>query len=189
MNVIRASMLALIGFVPSVTVGWTEPVQAPQSIQINETADSYELSVPISRLIMTVPKAGLKQDKDVKGGSTEGPTYFNFQDRTLNLVISGWFEPEGAFVGIEKFWQRETEAWSRRGLPAPQRVTFQKIEGWEAIVYDIPFSLGSNSHIRAQWVEAGTWIDVHMSITSEHPSSESRDKLTAVLKAIKVSKK
>jgi hypothetical protein len=187
MNVIRASLLTLIGVVLSVTIGWTEPAQAQQSIQINENGDNYELSVPISRLTMSVPKDGLMQDKS--SGGREGPTYFYLQDPTLNLIISGWFEPEAAFAGIKKLWQSETEAWSRRGLPAPQRVTFEKIEGWEVILYDIPFGPGSNSHIRAQWVEGGTWIDLHLSITSRQPSKESRDQLMAVLKAIKVSKR
>ncbi len=81
------------------------------------------------------------------------------------------------------------QEWNRRGLPEPQDVSFVKIGNWDAIVYDIAFSQGSNSHIRAHLLEAGTWIDIHLSISSERRSPENRARLQDLLKAIQVKEK
>ncbi len=63
-----------------------------------------------------------------------------------------------------------------------------KSDGWEAVAYDIPVPLQTekNSHIRAYWVQAGTWIDLHLSLTSKAENVELREKLTKLLKSIQV---
>jgi hypothetical protein len=48
---------------------------------------------------------------------------------------------------------------------------------------------GSNSHLRAELAEKGTWIDVHMSITSDRSSAESRATLLEALNQIQVNEK
>ena len=65
-------------------------------------------------------------------------------------------------------------------------MSFAKISDWEAVLYDMALPFGSNSHIRAQWVQAGTWIDLHLSITSDLTIAENRTKLKRVLKSISV---
>jgi len=159
------------------------------TIQINETASDYVLTVPASRLIMTLSKGGLSQKKYSLGGSTDHPRYFYFEDQALHLIVSGWFEPEQKFAGIKKFWADETNTWKQRGLPEPRDASFVKLGNWDAIVYDIQIPNGTNSHIRAHWLQAGTWIDIHLSITSNRPSLETRAKLESLLKNISVKEK
>ncbi len=142
-----------------------------ETIQINELKEGYELTVPVSQLVMTIPKGGLSQKNIPLGGSTDSPRYFNFEDKALHLIISGWFEPAQRYSGIKKSWDEDRKEWNRRGLPDPQDVSFV------------------NSHIRAHWLQAGTWIDIHISMTSDRPSVESRAKLAALLKTIQVREK
>ena len=58
-----------------------------------------------------------------------------------------------------------------------------------ALLYDMALPGGSNSHLRAHWVQAGTWIDLHLSITSQRTSAENRALLKSVLKSIRVRQK
>lgn len=154
----------------------------PDALQVVAQEKAYVLSVPVSRLVMFIPRGKLVSTKNPLGGAAGSPRYFYFVDRAFN--ISGWFEPAQSFPGIQKFWEDETQAWNRKGLPAPKDVAFKKIEGWDAIIYDSPSPLGNNSHIRAHWVQAGTWIDIHLSMTSSHPSGDIRSMLETFLKAI-----
>ncbi len=154
-------------------------------LQIKKVNDFYVLSVPVSRLIMDIPLGSLTIGEKA-GGSTQSPRYFNFYDKANGLVISGWFEPEHAFSGINQFWKAETASWKQRGLPSPQNTTFTKIGNWDSIIYDVEFPSGNNSHIRAHWLQAGTWIDIHLSITNSLQSETNRKKLNQILATIKV---
>jgi hypothetical protein len=138
---------------------------------------------------MTIPEGGLSQEKNTRGGSTDSPRYFYLEDKALQLIISGWFEPSKGFRGIKSFWEDEIRAWKRGGLPEPHNILFTKIANWDAILYDISIPKGSNSHIRAHWLQAGTWIDIHLSMTSDRPSSEVRNTLQSLLKNIRVKEK
>jgi hypothetical protein len=161
---------------------------APRSdiLQVRELAQSYELSVPASRLVVTLPKGSLFRATNQRGGSADNPRYFFFEDPANHIFVSGWMESERGFSGIKAFWENETTAMGRRGLPAPQDVLFTRIGNWEAILYDQPIPIGTNSHIRAHWLQAGTWIDMHISIAFDGSSAESRAKVMALLKTIQV---
>lgn len=159
-----------------------------ESLEISELNNTYVLKVPVSRLTMIIPKAGLSPGKNT-GGAADSPRYFYFEDKASGLIISGWFEPQQAFSGMKKFWQAETDAWKRKGIPDPQNVSFVKIGGWDAITYDMPIASGSNPHIRAHWLQAGTWIDIHLSITSSRSRQEAGAQLQSLLKAIQVKEK
>ena len=87
--------------------------------------------------------------------------------------------PAQGFSGIREFWESETAQWRAMGLPDPQAVSFARYSDWEAVIYDIAFPSGSNTHIRAHWVQAGTWIDLHLSISTDRPIAENREKLKA----------
>lgn len=188
LRLLRVLFLMLIVVLPCSSVSQADDAKAV-TLQIAEQKEAYELSVPVSQLIMTIPKGGLAQTKTAVGGSTASPRYFLFEDKAIHLIISGWFESDDGFKGIKAFWKNETNAWSRGGLPAPQDVSFEKIGNWDAIIYDISVPSGSNSHIRAHWVQAGTWIDIHISLTSERPSAGSRARLKTFLNSILVKEK
>jgi hypothetical protein len=69
-------------------------------------------------------------------------------------------------------------------------VSFE-IGDWDSVLYDIPYPLGkfTNSHLKAHWLQGGTWIEVHLSLTAATPSAETRDKLMALFKAFVVAEK
>jgi hypothetical protein len=155
-----------------------------QTLVVAESGGSYRLSVPISQLVMTMPRGGLAATQYPASAS---PRYFQFEDASRGVMLSGWFEPAGSFRGIDAFWKSETGEWQKRGMPEPLNVSMAKIGQWDAIAYDIAVPQISNTHIRAHWVQANTWIDVHVSVTSREPVEAARRRAMEVLNGIVVS--
>lgn len=160
-----------------------------EAIQITRQDNNFLLTVPVSRLTMSIPAAGLTQRNNAIGGSTDSPRYFYFHDSAKGLTISGWFEHEQGYKGVKKLWESDTDAWKKRKLPEPRDVTFTRIGNWETIFYDNEVPAGTNSHIRAHWVQAGTWIDIHLSVVSKQSSKQARAEIEALLKTITVAEK
>lgn len=158
---------------------------AANTLQIRESAQGHELLVPAGRLVMSLPKS-LTRANNPFGGAANHPGYFYFTDHKAFLNLSGWFEPQQKYTGVKALWEGEVKEWARKGLPQPKDVYFEKIDKWEVVLYDIPNPVGSSAHIRAHWVQGGTWIEMHVSITSKSPAAESRAKLIELLKGIQV---
>jgi glucan phosphorylase len=158
------------------------------TLQVTELDSSYQLSVPVSQLIMTIPKGNFLQKNNAGGGSADSPRYFYFEDKKQGMIASGWFESSEGYSNFSKLWNDEKKSWQSNNLPMPTNETIFKSDGWEAVAYDIPVPLqaGNNSHIRAYWVQAGTWIDLHLSLTSKAENVELREKLTKLLKSIQI---
>jgi hypothetical protein len=165
------------------------PDRSQESIAITTQGDNYVLTVPISRLTMTLPAGGFVRRESNIGGGTANPRYFYFEDRAAGVILSGWFEPDRLYEGAKAQWAKDTDAWKKRDLPEPRNVAFTKVGNWEVINYDIAIPRGTNTHIRAHLVQAGTWIDLHVSITSSGTSAENRAKLAALLRSISVRQK
>ena len=155
-------------------------------IVIIEEPKAFVMTVPVSQLVMLIPKEGFTQGNTHRADATASSRYFYFEDKSKVIFISGWFEAQSEFPGMTKFWEGNIAAWSQKKLPAPANVTFKKIGGWDAVVYQMPQSSGSNSNIRAEWLAAGTWIDLHMSIASESLAAESVRQLESLLARIRV---
>jgi CDP-diacylglycerol pyrophosphatase len=83
----------------------------------------------------------------------------------------------------------------------PERLTIiQKSgNGWNTVFYsyrmnDYTVERFNNNgpeyvnsvHVNAYWIQAGTWIEIHISISSDLPDDEARAKLENVLETIKV---
>ncbi|HEV7426117.1 MAG TPA: hypothetical protein VGQ46_07090 [Thermoanaerobaculia bacterium] len=161
----------------------------PDRLTVTALADKYEITVPVSSLLMAIPKEHFMPAPDLPGGATASRRYFQLADATKNLIVSGWFEPQEEFKGIETFWAGETAAWKQNKLPSPEAVEFKKIGTWDTVAYQIPLASGSNPHIRAHWLQAGTWIDLHLSMTSDLSKQESMRLLASFLSQIRVSAK
>jgi hypothetical protein len=170
------------------TTGGTRP---SEKMEIKAAADSYGLSVPVSKLILTLPRGNWSlKDQSTGGGALASPRYFYFEDRKeASLILSGWFESDRLFTSVSKLWEQDVQTWKKRGLPEPVNVSFEKLGGWDTILYDHNFGSTVNSHLRAHWVQSGTWIDVHVSTTTKGTSAENRKRLRAVLKGISISGK
>ena len=121
----------------------------------------------------------------IAGAKSTGPT----ASMTVGEALERWFEHAQKFAGVKNFWAEETAQWRRNNLPEPRDVSFTKIGGWDAIAYEVPAGAGTSSHIRGHWVQSETWIDLHLSITSDRPASESRTALVAFLETLDVSQK
>lgn len=177
------ALLALVVSAPS------GHAQSSEHLFVSTTEESYILSAPVSRLELTIPRSGGWVQKAVNiGGSTASPRYFYFEGGN-GLIVSGWFEPSGRYRGIEEFWNQELSAWPRTRLPEPTDVSIEKLGNWDVVSYQVPVPMGASAHARAHWVQAGTWIDVHVSVTSNAPYSESRQVIEALLKSLGVREK
>ena len=189
MQIIRKSLLAatllIVGGCSA--PGGTRP---NESIEIREAGDSYSLTVPVSRLTMSLPKGNWARKVKSTGGSTDNPRYFYFEDtKEASLLLSGWFEPDRRFKGARSHWEADTQSWKKQGLPEPVNVSFVKLGDWDAVMYDHNFGKVVSSHLRAHWVQSGTWIDLHLSTTTYRSSAENRKKLRSLLRGISISEK
>ena len=186
----RVLFITLFIFLLFSTIGNAGPSKSA-TIEITEMGQNYQLTVPVSRLVMTIPKGVLEQKENRKDGSTESPRYFYFEGKggSFHLVLSGWFESEKSFPGIKKLWEEKKTNFNRSGQQDPQDVSFEKIGDWDVIIYESPMSGATISNISAHLVQAGTWIELHLSNTSDRPKSESRAKLVDLLKTIQVKEK
>ncbi len=155
---------------------------------ITERPDAYVLTVPVSRLVMTIPKEGFTAGTSPRSDATASRRYFYFEDTAKRLFISGWFEAQSEFPGMAKFWEENTAAWSKKKMPALADVTFKKIGGWDAVLFQSPQPAGIISNIRAEWVSGGTWIDLHISAASDS-TAENQSNLESLLARIHVREK
>ncbi len=184
----QARSIALLLLISFCSVTPSIAAEAPRQItlQVTDTVDGYVLSVPVSRLVMTIPKGHLVQVRETASGLNESPRYFFLEDKGRALIVSGWFESSEGYSDFNKYWKEEKDSWRSQKLPTPVNEKFFKSGGWEGVFYDIAASSGANSHIRAHWVQAGTWIDLHISLTSKSANSRSREQLLEFLKTIQV---
>lgn len=189
MHILKAAALSIVIALGAAQPAVAEQAKPEESIKISKIKGGFELTVPVSRLVLTLPGNGLVQIGNSPGSENNGPRYFYFEDKTRGLIVSGWFEPENGFPGIKQFWKDETDAWKQHGLPEPQNVAFSQVGKWNAIAYDIALPGVNNTHLRAHWLQAGTWIDLHFSLTSKLSGAEGRARLEALLKSAQVKEK
>lgn len=184
---VRMLFIALLGLA---CVERAPAAAADEKIQVLERDGAIMLTVPVSRLAMLIPKQeAVTLVSNAASGGSNSPRYFYFEDRKAGIIASGWFESAGGYSNAKNLWAEETATWKKKGLPEPSNVQFQPIGKWDAITYELPVPSGANTHIRAQWVEAGTWIDLHLSMTSVRPLADCQAALMALLNSILVREK
>ncbi|MGV8078903.1 MAG: hypothetical protein AB2L22_02415 [Syntrophales bacterium] len=160
---------------------------SPQAVQIGKRDGQYVLTAPPSRIVLSFPQNGLMPDKSAGGGGgTDNPGYFYFDGGDSVIILSGWFEPAGAFEGREKYFATIRNKLSHLGPVLVENITTRKIGFWDVMTYSMfpkakPEWVQFN--LRASCVREDTWIDLHIS------SSISRDKLIAFLKSVQIETK
>jgi len=139
---------------------------------------------------MTMPQGSLQETVVLpKHGATDSPRYFIFEDAAHQLIISGWFESDDGFSGVKKYWAETITSRKKQNVPDALDVSFESIGSWKTILWDTAVQVNGSSNIEAHWVQHGTWIDLHLSLTSNDSQAERRNKLRDALKTIEVSEK
>ena len=153
--------------------------------------DKIEITVPASKLLLTIPKGGFGDVDAARSGAQKNPRYFNLADLDKGLVISGWIEPASAFAGFKKFWEGEFGAMKKSGMVPTGEPVPMNTGDWVAMAYEFPLPAGNgtNSHLRAELVKDGTWVDLHISITGSMTVPEARAATLGLLRSIVVTKK
>lgn len=155
--------------------GCTSPeVPASDRVLVSELPDRFEVTVPKSCLVLSIPKGDRHPSTAQERGATASPRYFMLSGSSTGSVISGWFEPASQVTDLRASWQEEMQGIKRNGYGAPKDVTEIEVNGMRTILHSIPVPTGSSAHSRSSQVRAGTWIDLHVSVTGNQSESQAR---------------
>ena len=116
----RELMMALVASSVVITpmAGTATPVEQP--LAITETEDSFRLSVPVSRLVMTIPRGDFTVVHESGSGATASSRYFHFEDAphaySVPLVSAPSATSRRAPFGGTRTWRRACSATCRRPL-------------------------------------------------------------------------
>jgi hypothetical protein len=168
------------------TVANAGDAPASERLTVTDKGSAYELTVPVGRLMLTIPKGHFVQSSPAAGSSS--PRYFFLEDKQAGVIVSGWFEPAQGFQGMETFWAGERDDLKAHGFE-PEDVVLDGAGKWKIVAYDVRAGEARQSNIRAEWVEAETWIDLHLSQTSKLETNAMRKQLRDCLASIQVSLK
>jgi hypothetical protein len=165
-------------------------VQTPP-VQIKTNNQGVLIGNAKTKIKLLIPSKNLKEVKEQRGGGQSNPGYFYFIDTKINLHMSGWFEPAEKFQydGSMEFWASEYSRYRKEDVLNSE---FKKSGIWELFIYDIPvpkeFPNACSSHMRAHFLQDGIWIDLHLSITANKPSSVLHDELIAYINTLQIIK-
>lgn len=160
---------------------------ADEKLVMKETDDAFELSVPVSRLVLVIPREGLAIPFEPGRPAARSPRYFHLADRDHGVSVSGWIESAETYKGVDALWKEQNEAWAQSHAPLPSKEpAFLKVDKWDTIIYDLDVPRGVDTHIRCEWVELGTWIDMHIAVTNYDKIEVARARAMSLLKDIKV---
>jgi hypothetical protein len=144
----------------------------------------YELTASWSNLLIAIPKIGMSSP-------LVEATRSHFELSNLNdmVIISGWFEPETKFPGVQKVWQGNLKGWKKKNIPTPQNVSFGDSGKWQTVEYSVITDTFQQFNIESHRVQAGTWIHLHLSISEQKIDLEMKTKLHEYLEQIKIRQK
>jgi hypothetical protein len=151
-------------------------------------AGPFMFTVPESQVIVKVSDPSLRPDDAARTRQR----YFKLERRDPMLILSGWLEPASSYKGLKEFWRSESRLPAYAGALAPTGVEMLRIGPWEVVAFDVPLPVpggATQANVRAERVQAGTWIDLHLSTTSTRPSATLRAELLAALRQVEVVEK
>ena len=156
-----------------------------ESIDAWQAGDFYFVTVGVSKLVMMMPKGDLLPHP----ASNESSRYSMFAARDDSLIVSGWFEPDRLFPGIDEYWKQKIASSRKAGIPAERDVQFSKLGNWQVITYEVEVPNVTSTHMLAHWVQSGTWIELHLSTTTTGLAADNRANLTEFLQGISVTER
>jgi hypothetical protein len=167
--------MRVTSFCVAVLVGtlWSLPACArsadpSEGISIAVVVDHFELTVPVGRATMLLPKGNFEVRKMNIGGAGSSPRYFFFEDSTSGAIVAGWFESaeRASDPGktLRQSWPKEADSLTKAGM-GPTHVENKTVGDWVAITYTVTSKDEVGSHVRASRIIADTWVDLHLSVT------------------------
>jgi hypothetical protein len=116
--------------------------------------------------------------------SVDGAESGSYWQRTV-----GWLEPARKIADVKQTlqtsWREESAHLNTVGME-PSAVEVGETEDWATIAYQIANKHGSSVHIRASRIVADTWIDLHLSVTSEATAADNRVLVAQILKSMTI---
>ena len=157
-------------------------VPGSESILITEREQVINITIPISKLAIDVPK-GRFQFVPVPGALRYAiePSFFQFEDQARGVRLAGWFEPAARFQGVKDDAQ-----------VAHQNVELKKVGKWDVVSYEWTPRQFALAHHSAHLVEGGSWIVLHLSYLSAAPKrslAEQHALLDEIILSIQISEK
>lgn len=188
------ALLAVVASAAGTTaVAADSPVSAdPARLVVEQRGDEFVLSVPVSRLSLSFPSKGLIQNiPSSTAVGNQHPRYFMFTEETSGALLTGWIESADNYGGFDAFWKDELRSLSRIPQFKPRNIRTGKVGTWEIAAYDVnlPIKGASNTHLRAEWVSMGAWIDIHISVTTTKPMEMARAEALRLLESLRVGEK
>ena len=146
----------------------------------------FTFTMPQSRVVVKVSDPSLLPD-----AAAAKPNYFKLTRQEPLLIVSGWLEPAQQYKGLNAFWEGESRSPVYAGARAPTRVETLREGAWEVVAFDVSLPGAIQSNLRAERIEAGTWIDLHLSAVARAtiPSTKLRAELLAALRQVQVLQK
>jgi hypothetical protein len=144
----------------------------------------FTFTMPQSRVVVKISDASLLPD----AAASAKPNYFKLTRQEPLLIFSGWLEPEQQYKGLNAFWESESRSPVYAGARAPIRVEMLREGKWEVVAFDVSLPGVVQSNLRAERVEAGTWVDLHLSTIARDtiPPAKLRAGLLAALRQVQV---
>lgn len=146
----------------------------------------FTFTVPQSRVLVKISDPSLAPDT-----ASAKPNYFKLTRQDPLLIVSGGLEPAQNYKGLKAFWEGESRSPAYAGARTPTRVEMLREGTWEVVAFDVSVPGAVQSNLRAERVEAGTWIDLHLSTVAREttPSTKLRAGLLAALRQVQVLQK
>jgi hypothetical protein len=161
------------------------------ALVVTPDGDHITMFVPASRIAVSLPRGNLELDTGPRTGSAASPRYFRFNDPKGGIIVSGWFESANQFGGFEQFWNSEFQSMKKSGVPLKGAPEVVRVGPWIAAAYDVDVGKlnGANTHMRSELIEAGTWVDLHISVTKDGSIEDARNVALEFLKGVVVSER
>jgi hypothetical protein len=174
----------------SVTAANAEAPELSQVVAISSADNNWEITVPVGHATLVVPHGGFQVVKAAFGGSASRPRYFFLKDEAKGeKIVSGWLEPARKIADVRQTlqtsWRKESAHLKTVGME-PSAVEVGETDDWATIAYQIANKHGSSVHIRASRIVADTWIDLHLSVTSEATAADNRVLVAQMLKSMTI---
>lgn len=186
--------LRRIGGCLALFIGLCRPIIAADSsstLAVASDGDHITMSVPVSRITISLPRGNLERNDGSGAGSAASPRYFRFDDPKQGIIVSGWFESANQFGGFEQFWKAEFQSMKKNGVNVKGIPDVVRVGPWIAAAYDVDMGpvKGANTHLRSELVEAGTWVDLHISVTEAGSVEDARNVALQFLKDVVVTER